>query len=178
MLISTARIHNLFANNKELRPYFRGVFSKDQFFRDRYKYIVERTRNIFVVNTETSDRSGNHWVLFVKEDRGWIYFDSFGLSVGFYGFLGIVPLSEYSNRRIQGFHKICGLYCLFVASALVKYKFARSLKIILSEYFSDSDSSENDKTILNWAARDNLVDHNFRRCLSGGSISDECVEYR
>jgi len=53
-------------------PHFRGVFMRDT--------IPKHPRNIEcgILNFNTSNQSGSHWVCYYKGDKNRIYFDSYG----------------------------------------------------------------------------------------------------
>ena len=53
-------------------PYFRGVFMRDQLPAKVHK------KECGIVNLNTSQEPGSHWVCYYKDGQQRIYFDSFG----------------------------------------------------------------------------------------------------
>jgi len=79
-----------------------GVYAADQIPRGR-------TRG-FIVNTQDSSQTGEHWVSFWK-DGGSEFFDSFGQKPGYYGFQST---ESYNTMMLQNPDSdTCGLYTLF-----------------------------------------------------------------
>ena len=58
-------------------PYFRGVFMRDEL--PNRKHIIE----CGIMNLNTSDQIGSHWLCFVRNKKDRIYFDSFGQNTKF-----------------------------------------------------------------------------------------------
>ena len=73
---------------------------------------------LFIVNTDTSDKPGSHWiVVFVKDCKISEYFDPLGKSPDGYfsNYLSEQSKSySYNTKRCQNYGtNICGQYCLF-----------------------------------------------------------------
>jgi hypothetical protein len=107
-LMAMARSQKL----KALHGCFMGVFSKDQL-------PVLRDNTCAIVNLETSDLPGSHWVSCgVKNKQGW-YFDSFGLDVPPLIIQKLPPKPVRVSRVIQADDStLCGLYALGACEAV------------------------------------------------------------
>ena len=132
----------------KIKSKFVDVFALDEFIE-----YVKRNKNIgddsvFIVNSETSEKSGEHWLLVYVYYDSVVFIDSFGKHLTFYNlentlyriknkleFLNEIQLqSSYSN--------LCGEYCTFFAFNLCREK---SLTNILN--FFTSDFSRNDASV-------------------------------
>lgn len=93
---------------------FRGVF-----MRDEIKNIKPRNQECGILNLNTSNQPGSHWVCWYKDGNKKYYFDSYGL----------VPPTEIVNylkqpiirntSQLQSFSQSnCGQYCLYVLKRL------------------------------------------------------------
>ena len=105
-------------------PYFCGVFMRDEL--PNKKRVIE----CGIMNLNTSDQIGSHWVCFVRNNKDRIYFDSFGQ---------ITPLElqkylkskfEFDNEKsviqrnsdiVQRVNThVCGHLCLVVLTSLMR----------------------------------------------------------
>lgn len=74
-----------------------------------------------IVNTDTHDKSGKHWIaLYFRDEVNAEFFDSYGHSVDYYNSYFDYYLHKHAEnvtvneKRIQGdATDVCGLYCLF-----------------------------------------------------------------
>lgn len=78
---------------------------------------VNKNKNVaFIVNTDPSDKKGQHWVAFFFTPCHSYFFDAYGnapkLKV-FEKFLRKRKESSYFNTRVQGTGRSCGYFCLF-----------------------------------------------------------------
>ena len=104
-------------------PHFRGVFMRDELPKE-----VESTE-CGVMNFNTHDQSGSHWVCYMKKSKTRIYFDSFGqitpLELQKYlkttmELQNGIPVIERNTGIVQKPNtKICGHLCLFVLTSLM-----------------------------------------------------------
>ena len=104
-------------------PHFRGVFMRDELPKE-----VESTE-CGVMNFNTHDQSGSHWVCYMKKGKTRIYFDSFGqitpLELQKYlkttmELQNGTPVIERNTGIVQKPNtKICGHLCLFVLTSLM-----------------------------------------------------------
>ena len=100
----------------EVGENFAGVYS-----RDTLKYILNKPK-IVVCNTDTSDQSGKHWVLFLFNGSVVEFFDSLGNDPSYYGeeFINFMTqfatMCAYNSVRMQPKGtSICGHYCVAYA---------------------------------------------------------------
>lgn len=108
----------------------------------KYKYLGSypanfipklKNQSFVIVNTETSDSDGEHWILLANRGGNIFYADSMGL-----------PLERYQNIQIPSRNitrlvwtklqndSLCGLYCIYFAWIV----FGRHK---LEKYFNDFD---------------------------------------
>lgn len=89
-------------------PYFRGVFMRDQ--------LPKRPRKIEsgIINLDSSENQGTHWVAYAKKNDNVEYFDSYGdlrPPVEFLTYVG--DEIQYNYINYQGSHPYnCGHLCL------------------------------------------------------------------
>jgi hypothetical protein len=128
------------------RRVFRGVFP-----RDRLPAIVTIKPSIFVINTDTHDRPGLHWVAVSFDSFGYCeYFDSFGFAPMQREILAFIQRNTHrpythSSRFLQDLtSSACGLYVIYYA--LMKSR-GQSLRRILRP-FSSRCQRINDKKVL------------------------------
>ena len=105
-------------------PHFRGVFMRDELPKD-----VESTE-CGIMNFNTHDQFGGHWVCYMKRNRTRIYFDSFGqvtpLELQKYLKTTVelqngTPVIERNTGIVQRPNtNICGHLCLFVLTSLMR----------------------------------------------------------
>ena len=105
-------------------PNFRGVFMRDQLPK------TIKPIECGVMNFNTHDQVGSHWVCYVKKGKTRIYFDSFGqitpLEMQKYlksklEFQNGTPVIERNTGILQRFNtNICGHLCLFVLTSLMR----------------------------------------------------------
>lgn len=87
--------------------------------RDEIKNIKPRNQECGILNLNTSNQPGSHWVCWYKDGNKKYYFDSYGL----------VPPTEIVNylkqpiirntSQLQSFSQSnCGQYCLYVLKRL------------------------------------------------------------
>ena len=98
---------------------FRGVFSLDEFV--AYLTRSNVNKGVFVFNTQTSTKGGEHWICVAVEDDVIYYFDSFGRNPASYSYVAETLL--LSNKIIE-WNKyffqnpatnVCGDYCTLFA---------------------------------------------------------------
>ena len=113
--MNTLEIEGLLSSHPHASRLFEGVFPCDLL---PHKIDPGR-RCIFIINTDKSNRSGEHWVAVYFEGSGRAqYFDSFGLPplVGdIENFIARnCAMFVYNNRHIQNFlSSCCGLYVVY-----------------------------------------------------------------
>ena len=112
---------DLIEYSKKLKiPKFRGVYMRDNLPKKPHK------EECAIVNLNTSNERGSHWVSYYKNGPRRIYFDSFGqitpfeiqnyLKSGNERGIGVI---QRNTDIVQPFNSvICGHLCLFVLKAL------------------------------------------------------------
>lgn len=89
-------------------PYFRGVFMRNELPKRPHK------RECGIINLDSSESSGSHWVAYGKSNDYIEYFDSYGNLKPPKEFIDYVgPTINYNYENIQGNHPYnCGHLCL------------------------------------------------------------------
>ena len=100
--MKTITIYNLVKRDMILKDKFIGVFSADT-----YDMLNE---GFYIVNTDTSDLEGKHWVVYYVEKGIREFFDSCGKNGSYYGMEDGVL---FNNEVLQGVLPVCGYYCLY-----------------------------------------------------------------
>lgn len=127
-----------------MRPFFRGVFA-----RDTLPNIVERYPAVYVVNTDYSHRSRQHWVTIVLWDPSYgIVFDSFGQTPERWGkefkdFIDKhVKRYEYFNIQIQSIDSsYCGLFVLaFLYAVMCMFLTTEQFKSLFQKNVMENDT--------------------------------------
>lgn len=85
-------------------PYFRGVFMRDELPQRPYK------KECGVINLDSSENSGTHWVAYAKFNNYIEYFDSYGNLKPPFEFINYVGCNiNYNYENIQQDHPYnCG----------------------------------------------------------------------
>lgn len=110
-------IINLLLSNEKVKQQFRGVLASDEL-----TFMHVKRPALFVVNTDTSENAGLHWVCiyFPKSPEDGIeFFDSLAYPPNVYNnFISTFLTANganfiYSKKRIQNyFTSSCGLFCI------------------------------------------------------------------
>ena len=117
---------------KELKiPHFRGVFMRDML----PKRI--RVKECCILNLNTSQQNGSHWVAYYKNAKDRVYFDSFGcitpIELQQYmktktEFVNNINCIQRNTEQIQKPNtNICGHLCLYVLKTLSNDKNFQSI---------------------------------------------------
>ena len=114
--MNTKQLFFALAQNNVTKKCFDGIFAKDT-LKD-----IEAPPKLIICNTDTSDSTGEHWVLFHLKNRHMIFYDSLGKHFNFYGseFNAFVcrwaQTYEFVHERTQPVNtRLCGIYCLYFA---------------------------------------------------------------
>jgi hypothetical protein len=110
---------------KDLKiPCFKGVF-----MRNELKKCKPLNKECGIMNFNTSNESGSHWVCWVKKDKKRIYFDSFGQNMPIELERYLKSNSELKNKKlcikrnhivVQHINTVeCGTLCLYVLYSLM-----------------------------------------------------------
>ena len=105
-------------------PNFRGVFMRDELPK------IAKPLECGVMNFNTHDQIGSHWVCYMKKDKTRIYFDSFGqitpLEIQKYlktklQFRNGIPTIQRNTDIVQSsYTHVCGHLCLFLLTSLMR----------------------------------------------------------
>ena len=105
-------------------PRFRGVFMRDEL----PKKI--KSEECGIMNFNTHEEIGSHWVCYVKKHDNRIYFDSYGqitpLEIQKYlktekEFQNNIPVIQNSSNIVQRLDTtVCGHLCIFVLTSLLR----------------------------------------------------------
>jgi len=138
------QLERAIAVNPCIQQFFRGVFA-----RDTLPNIVERYPAVYVVNTDYSYRSGQHWVSIVLRDPSYgIFFDSFGRTPErwrkeFKDFIDKhVKRYDYFNVQIQSIDSsYCGLFVLaFLYAVMCMFLTIEQFKTVFQKNVMENDA--------------------------------------
>ena len=141
--MDTNDINRLLVNEKK----FIGVFALDKLPKKR----IDRPASL-IINTDISNKKGDHWVSLVLDKNQAYYFDSFGLQIIDKQILQFLSMQKFrkvtfSNKCIQSISSDkCGLFCvLFVKLVKDKKKYKKFL-----DMFFDKQLVLNDNLIVEY----------------------------
>lgn len=159
---------------EETKPYWRGLFFAKNVDDEIAEFLNLSTENIFVINVVSEPRQKmSHWVLlYVSSDDKRStdtytvsYFDSFAKPPHVYGTdldNALSSLASYARSdvvqspfRVQSDDsEVCGIYCIFVARALIvereNYLPHQLLPRVVEKYFKRDNQLRNDKSVYRW----------------------------
>ena len=115
-------------------PNFKGIFARDE--------VMPRKHSPCIINLDSLENAGTHWVCCVPGGRALWYFDSFGM--GFpQEFKSSKPVI-WNSSQLQNIKSVlCGYYCLYF---LHQWAQGKDFYDILKP-FSLSDTMQNEKFI-------------------------------
>jgi hypothetical protein len=94
-----------------------GVFAQDE-----VQASIPKRKNVaFIINTDPSTESGEHWVVFYFTREEVYYFDSYGNPPEHKRFLKLIKKrkkASFFHKRVQGRGTMCGEYCLYFILAM------------------------------------------------------------
>ena len=90
--MNTKQLWTALTLNKVTNPYFDGEYSLDTLVN-----IIEKPQ-LIICNTQPSDQSGEHWVLFFFEEDSVDFYDSLGKDITEYGPGFITFIKNYTNN--------------------------------------------------------------------------------
>lgn len=173
-MMNGSTIANVLGGESETKPFWRGLFFAKEFDDELAEFLNLSTENLFVVNVAAEPRHNlSHWVLvYVSSDDKRStdtytvsYFDSFAKSSRVYGAdfdNALSSLASYARSdvvqspfRVQSDDSnVCGIYCIFVARALIlernKYLPDKLLPTIVDQRFDRTNLLRNDKYVFRW----------------------------
>ena len=143
-----------------LEPIFKGVFASDQLPKEK----VIQTRSAYIVNVDTHDKHGSHWLsIFVKKDQCEV-FDSYGLPLHWYKLSPFVTwvfkhyrdVSSNVGQLQVADSNTSGHYALFFLFARAKGKTTESF-LQPFKYLRDVDNDHKIREKLRKQVTHNLV---------------------
>ena len=151
-LIATSdqQLRHLGYHDPDLAPYFAGVFPSDRL---PARPVDEGPRG-YIVNIDTHDQPGGHWVALWTHDGGCTVMDSFAIPLAMYK---PHDLLDWLTHHFEGFesngHAIqavdsqaCGLYALMF---LIHMSVGGTLDTFMN-IFSRQDFVKNDRRVAQW----------------------------
>lgn len=142
--MNSSEIFDLLMSNKTVEKQFKGVLASDQL-----NFIETQRPALYVVNTDTSDKAGLHWVcIYLPTTHSFTieFFDPLANSVDKYNhyfstfLIANGPNFIYSNKRIQNyFTSSCGLFCILFSVLRCE---GRSFSNILSLFTDELEKNE------------------------------------
>ena len=112
--LSNIDIHKVLGKDIYARPVFKGVFPRDK-LPNKVSYPAA-----YVVNTDKSNESGEHWLAIYYDSKGeCTFFDSFGQEPKYYGLQTFLEKTSknfiINKQQVQSlFSNTCGHYCIFL----------------------------------------------------------------
>ena len=143
-----------------LEPIFKGVFASDQLPKEK----DIQTRSAYIVNVDTHDKHGSHWLsIFVENDQCEV-FDSYGLPLHWYRpspfvkwvFKHFQDVSSNVGQLQATDSNTCGHYALFFLFARARGKSMESF-IQPFKYLRDVDNDHKIGEKLRKLVTDNLL---------------------
>lgn len=141
----------LYQMSKDLLPAsFKGVFARDELPKRMLRH------QMFILNTDTSNLQGTHWVAVIVRHGEGYYFDSLGFTPPL---MVIHWLNKYCNkwtcntRQIQtNFSQTCGYFCiqfLYYASVLMQDTAFKDIVNVL--YPIDYSLLEHERNVIDFS---------------------------
>lgn len=179
--------------DEDIAPWFRGVFSLDEFIEYSANLIQYEDKNVFVFNSEPVAVVEGHWLLMYfdgtdPDNKYLCFFDSFARPPSFYDVnlqkyfdnltyaLTERPLVESPYQVQSDRSNVCGLYVTFVARGLLSRKYIGGrLPALIEENFSSRNLRENDLKVLNWFDRQRYGEFVKKHCASNDCVSLETL---
>jgi hypothetical protein len=141
MVMDTRQIYSIL--KPRLQDAFIGVFP-----RDRMPTPIHRNTGL-VLNIETHDQPGLHWVALYRDEQGNLEFwDSYGIHPSLYGINPPAAQFRMNTCTLQCSNSaVCGEYCIF-------YLFHRAVlnwsMDDIVRYFSSRQCIVNDRSVLHY----------------------------
>ena len=110
--LNTIQLYKILEKDYFTRNIFKGIFPRD--------YLPKKIQfpSCFIVNTDKSNKPGEHWLAFYYDENGICYFfDSFGFDPNFYGLKKYLDTTSkswtFNKKRFQNLNsKSCGYFSL------------------------------------------------------------------
>ena len=158
--LTTRQLDYLARQDPYLEPIFKGVFASDQLPKEK----DIQTRSAYIVNVDTHDKHGSHWLsIFVENDQCEV-FDSYGLPLHWYRpspfvtwvFKHYQDVSSNVGQLQTTDSYTCGHYALFFLFARARGKSMESF-IQPFKYLRDVDNDHKIGEKLRKLVTDNLL---------------------
>ena len=161
--MDTREITDILKRDRFTRPYFRGVFACNQL----PKQHLPRP-SVLVVNTDPSDKPGQHWVgIYIDQNGVGEYFDSYGQPPKVLQITRFLQKNTkhciYNARHLQGpFSTVCGQYVIFF-----HWHRCRDLSMTKITQLFSSDTEDNDFNVNDFVrkhyprSKPQVYDENF-----------------
>ena len=158
--LTTRQLDYLARQDPYLEPIFKGVFASDQLPKEK----EIQTRSAYIVNVDTHDKQGSHWLsIFVENDQCEV-FDSYGLPINWYKpspfvtwvFKHYQDVSSNVGQLQATDSNTCGHYALFSLFARARGKSMESF-IQPFKYLRDVDNDHKIHETLRKLVTDNLL---------------------
>ena len=158
--LTTRQLDYLARQDPYLEPIFKGVFASDQLPKEK----DIQTRSAYIVNVDTHDKHGSHWLsIFVENDQCEV-FDSYGLPLHWYRpspfvtwvFKHYQDVSSNIGQLQTTDSYTCGHYALFFLFARARGKSMESF-IQPFKYLRDVDNDHKINETLRKLVTDNLL---------------------
>lgn len=144
--MNSVEIARVLSKDVHAKRVFRGVFSRDKLPR----HVNTRRSSAYIVNTDSSDGAGKHWVAVWLDGRGkGEYFDSFGLPPQHREIERFIlrhsHTCRYNQRLLQDItSSACGLYVLYYV--IMKSRGASLMRVL--SVFDPHRPQTNDRRVL------------------------------
>lgn len=147
--MNSKNIFDLLMSNEDVKKQFKGILASDQL----NIFQIERPA-LYVVNTDTSNNAGIHWVCiyFPDSNKNVGFFDPLAKSPEMYNIFISTFLTAnssnimYSNKRIQNyFTNSCGVFCVLFAMLRCNKKSFLDILLIFT-----NDLEKNEKVVQNY----------------------------
>ena len=156
--MNTLQLDRALSRNPVTKKSFLGVFPSDQL-----PIYISKFPCCFIVNTESSDSEGLHWLaIYIPSSRKMEFFDSYGNPPSFFkgpiaDFAVQFSKMDYNPMTLQSnTTAVCGQYCIY-------FLFSRCrgipLKTIISSFVTNHLS--NDIRVYNFVSKYFRVHANF-----------------
>lgn len=138
---------------KDLKSYYLGCFSSDNYPKTLKEF------EFFIVNKDSSDEKGSHWMLVIFGEKEIEFFDSCGTDEQFVkNFLKFKKKTVciFNTTPVQPINSnSCGQFCIYFAHKRLLNK-DQSFRTVINRCFS-KDNEKNNIKVLNFCS--NLLQH-------------------
>ena len=162
--MNNIEIENILKVTRYVKDIFMGVFSVDTLHRH-----VKLYPSCYIVNTDESTESGEHWVCVYFNSNGIAeFFCSFGNNPSFYDYQMVsfmernCYLWKCNSKRLQScLSTVCGQYCIFFAICKVLYVHMDKFCSLFSKNCQMNDVIVNEFVCINFDVELPVIDVEF-----------------